>query len=72
MINTKLTYDEKFEDEKQACFIFGMIDKELLLAIANGKIDPVKFAKKELQNRSLNKIGNWVHPNKSKEIWGIK
>jgi len=71
MINTTSKYDEKIQDEKQACFIFNMTDKEILLAIVNGKIDPVRFAKRELQNRSLDKNGEWVKPDESNKIWGM-
>jgi hypothetical protein len=47
-------------DALQPQYIFSLTYKELLVAIAQGLIDPVELAKKELSNRGLDANGIWV------------
>jgi hypothetical protein len=48
-------------DEENPLFLFSQTDKELLLDITNGKIDPIELAKMEMRNRGLDtKTGKWI------------
>ncbi len=47
-------------DELNPRFMFSLTHTELLSAIANGKINPVEYAKRELANRGLNNDGRWI------------
>lgn len=47
-------------DDKNPTFLFSLTHTELLVAIANGTIDPVALAKKELENRYLDNNGKHV------------
>ena len=47
-------------DEKNPEFLFQTTDGDLLVQIANHVVDPVFWARKELANRGLNRLGQWV------------
>lgn len=47
-------------DETNPIFMFSTCESDILVLIAQGKIDPVWFAKKELANRGQNTKGQWV------------
>ncbi|MFA6947115.1 MAG: hypothetical protein WC220_14575 [Pedobacter sp.] len=47
-------------DEKNPQFLFSLTHNELLTAIVNKLIDPVKLAKKELANRGFDTSGKWI------------
>ena len=52
-------------DEENPVFLFSQTNKDILLDIINGKIDPIQMAKKEIENRGLDiKTGNWIGWNK--------
>ncbi|TAH43640.1 MAG: hypothetical protein EYC69_02180 [Bacteroidetes bacterium] len=47
------------KDDDNPQFIFSSTNTELLLQIANDKLDAVYLAKKELINRGISKNGTW-------------
>ncbi len=47
------------KDDDNPQFIFSLTNTELLLQIANNKLDAVYLAKKELINRGIGKSGTW-------------
>ncbi len=47
-------------DEENHTYLFQSTHRSLLVAIANGEIDPVELAKSELANRGMDLDGNWV------------
>jgi hypothetical protein len=47
------------KDDDNPQFIFSSTNTELLIQIANDKLDAVYLAKKELINRSISKNGSW-------------
>lgn len=55
----------ELRDEQNPEMMFNMTHVDLLVKIANGEIDPIALAKKQLQQRGLDTKGNWVG-NKSK------
>lgn len=49
------------KDSQQPNYLFNWTSTELLVAIATGKIDPVKIAKLQLANRGLDlTTGIWI------------
>lgn len=44
--------------------MISLFDTDILIAVANGKLDLNKLAMLELKNRGLDKNGNWVGFNK--------
>ena len=44
--------------------MISLFDTDILIAVANGKLDLNKLALLELKNRGLDKNGNWVGFNK--------
>jgi hypothetical protein len=50
----------KFSDYENPAFLFSTIATELLTKIAQGEIDPVWLAKRELANRGCDLGGRWV------------
>lgn len=50
----------EIKDDSNPVFMFSMTSTDVLALIAQGKIDPVWFAKKELANRGQNIKGQWV------------
>lgn len=56
-------------DEENPIFAFSQTHRDILLDIANGKIDVVQLAKVELRNRGLDEqTGKWIGwKNKSTE-----
>ena len=59
-------------DEMNPRFIFNMTAGELLVGIANGTIDAVELAKKELANRGTGTKGVWVGFENARKEWKIK
>jgi len=58
-------------DERNPIFLFGMTHTELLLAIANGKLDAVQLAKEELAKRGLGQTGKWVGFAQAEAEWQV-
>lgn len=56
----KASISGKISDDVNPMFMFSMISTDVLALIAQGKIDPVWFAKKELANRGQCVKGQWV------------
>lgn len=59
-------------DDKNPGFLFSTTHTELLVKIAQKKIDPVMLAKTELANRGIGKSGKWVGHEKASDEWGVK
>ena len=57
------------KNELNPDYMFSTFSTELLLKIANGKIDAKKFAKKEIANRGLDKNGQWAGFDNAEKIW---
>ncbi|HHT9079207.1 TPA: hypothetical protein ACT5CJ_001987 [Flavobacterium psychrophilum] len=47
-------------DDQNPIYMFSLTPNDLLGAIVRGEIDPVELAKQTLENRGLDKKGNWV------------
>jgi len=58
-------------DERNPAFLFNSTHTDLLLRIANKKLDPVLLAKQTLAGRGLDKRGKWVGFEEADKIWGI-
>lgn len=63
---------ENMPDELREDLMFNMTATELLLQIAEGEIDPVELAKRQLANRGLGKKGEWVGFDKAEKTWNLK
>ena len=61
----------ELRDEQNPDLMFNMTHVDLLVKIANGEIDPVALAKKQLEQRGLDINGNWGG-NKSKRTISSK
>lgn len=48
------------EDELNPIFVFNGIRSEILVEIINGKFNLEELAKREMENRGLDKNGKWV------------
>ena len=72
MKNIKMKYLVEMSDEDNPDYIFQGESTKLVLAIASGKLDAKKLAKKELAGRGLGKKGEWVGFPQAEKIWGIK
>lgn len=56
-------------DDQNPIFLFSQTEKELLLDLVNGKIDPVQFAKIELRNRGFDvQTGKWIGWNNNEDV----
>jgi hypothetical protein len=48
-------------DEVNPAFLFSMVNRDILLDIISGKIDPIQMARIEMFNRGLDeKTGRWI------------
>ena len=56
-------------DDDNPQFIFSSTNTELLLQIANDKLDAVYLAKKELINRGIGKSGTWSGFTEAAKQW---
>jgi hypothetical protein len=56
------------QDSTNPAFTFSCTDSALLLAMADGVIDPVELAKAELANRGLDADGVWCGFDRAREI----
>jgi hypothetical protein len=54
------TIINEMSDDKNPKYMFSNVDTKLLIDIIKKKIDPVKLAQDELDNRGLDKNGKWV------------
>jgi len=58
-------------DEENPIFLFNGTNKDILLDIISGKIDPIEMAIRELENRGLDtKTGKWI--GWKKELMALK
>lgn len=55
-------------DEQNPAYLHSTTATDLLVAIANGLLDPTQLAKNELANRGLDLDGNWVGFAKAKKL----
>jgi len=62
------TFKNELSDEENPNYMFSLTATSILTDIANGHIDPVRFAKQELANRGLDENGEWVGFEKAKKI----
>jgi hypothetical protein len=58
-------------DDDNPQFIFSSTNTELLLQIANDKLDAVYLAKKELINRGIGKSGTWSGFTEAAKQWSV-
>lgn len=65
-------YLNEISDERNPEFLFQTTHTDLLLQIANGRLDAVKQAKKVLSDRGLDKRGKWIGFKESEKLWGVK
>ena len=63
--------DEYIPDEENPRFIFSLTHTSLLLDIAEGKIDSVELAKREIAARGLDKDGKWIGFDQAEKFWNI-
>lgn len=59
MKNKKYT-PKNDSDSLNQDYMFQTTETDLLVAIANGLIDPIELVKKELANRGLDLNGKWI------------
>ncbi len=59
-------------DETNPEFLFQCTRVELVLAIADGLIDPVALARRELASRGLDQNGVWVGFEEAARVHGVK
>jgi len=57
------------KDEFNPDFMFYGVATKLLVKAANGEIDLMDLAKKQMINRGLDKAGLWVGFKQAKIIW---
>ena len=67
----KETTKVELRDDENPQFIFSMTHSSLLIDIANGKIDAIDYAKKELANRGIGKSGTWVGFAQAAKVWEV-
>lgn len=53
-------------------YLFSCVSADLVVQIANGDIDVLAYAKKEMANRGLDCKGDWVGFDQAKKEWGGK
>lgn len=58
-------------DATNPAFLFSGTSKALLLAIANGMIDPVQIAKATLARRGRDADGDWVGFHDAAKVHGV-
>lgn len=58
------------QDDTNPQYLYSITTTTLLLAIADGLIDPVRLARSELANRGLDQDGSWVGFERAREIHG--
>ncbi len=59
------------DDLKNPAYLFSCTATSLLLAIADGLIDPVRLAHEQLANRGLDENGQWVGFEEAARIHGV-
>ncbi len=59
-MNANFISNTELRDEQNPEMMFNMTHVDLLVKIANGEIDPIALAKKQLEQRGLDTKGNWV------------
>ena len=59
-------------DDTNPDFLFSGTNDALVLAIAEGLINPVRLAKWQLASRGLNRNGQWVGFAEAQRIHGVK
>jgi hypothetical protein len=62
------TYQPTCDDNNPA-YMFSSTYTDLLVAAANGQVDLLAFAKRELANRGLDQNGQWVGFDNAAKIW---
>lgn len=62
----------EMRDEVNPIHAFRMMDTELVLAFATGKLKAQEYAKFEMANRGYGKKGEWVGFDNAKKIWKPK
>lgn len=62
---SKMSQEGEISDNINPIFILQGCNTELLVKVLNGEINLVELAKRELENRGLDKNGNWVGFKKS-------
>lgn len=72
MNETTKRHLREMNDEDNPDFLFQGDSTKLILAVALGKLDAKKLAKKEMANRGFDKKGEWVGFDQSAKIWGVK
>lgn len=70
--NVVKKYLKEMKDEENPDYLFQGDSTKLVLAIALGKLDAKKLAKKELVNRGFGKKGEWVGFDEAEKLWGVK
>ncbi|TAH40112.1 MAG: hypothetical protein EYC69_11935 [Bacteroidetes bacterium] len=60
------------KDEENPIYIFSLTNTELLLQIANDKLDAVYLAKKELINRGIGGDGKWAGFTEAAKQWLVQ
>lgn len=58
--NLSTTINERTKDDLDPQFLFQSTHMELLLKVANGKIDAKRAAQDEVANRGYDLKGKWV------------
>ncbi|MFO7697898.1 MAG: hypothetical protein R6X16_12185 [Anaerolineae bacterium] len=58
-------------DETNPEYLFSITATSLLLAIADGLIDPVALARRQLADRGLDSDGAWVGFDRAAQIHGM-
>ena len=72
MKDLKSKYLKEMSDDENPEYLFNGVSTKLMVAIANGKLDAKKLAKKQLVNRGLGKKGEWIGFPQAEKLWGVK
>jgi hypothetical protein len=64
-------YEKQMKEEGNPAFMFQSVHSQLVRDVANGTIDANYYARREMANRGLGKIGEWVGFEKAKKYWDV-